>query len=167
MPSNSLCHAAAWHTWTFPHLQAKDPSFFRSQAAFICFLPLLLRKISSILHSLQASPFMVHYIHWLILLSLQYVGHHPHLYALTFSTYFLSGCLSLTVSTPPEFSPNHSVLFLFYSFFAEKKMGFFNKRHSLSHPVIHFTLLFYNGTGLLPALLFLNIRGNKPFLSSQ
>lgn len=98
---------------------------FRSQAAFICFLPLLLRKISSILHSPQASPFMVHYIHWLILLSLQYVGHHPHLYALTFSTYFLSGCLSLTVSTPPEFSPNHSVLFLFYSFFAEKKMGFF------------------------------------------
>lgn len=96
---------------------------FRSQAAFICFLPLLLRKIS-ILHSLQGSPFMVHYIHCLILLSPQYVGHHPHLYALTFSNYFLSSCLSLTVSTLPEFSPNHSVSFL-CSFFAGKKIGFF------------------------------------------
>lgn len=42
---------------------------------------------------------------------------------------------------------------------------FFNKRHSLSHPVIHFTLLLFNGLGLSPALLFTNIRGNKPFLS--
>lgn len=85
------------------------------------------------------------------------MGHHPHLYVFTFSNYFLSSCLSLTVFALPEFSRNHSILFLLYSFRVEKNIFvvcFFNKRHSLSHPVIHFTLLFFNGPGLSPALFF-------------
>lgn len=96
---------------------------FGYQTAFVCFLPLLFRKIfpSSPL-SLQASPSTVHYTYWLIPLSPQYTGHHPHLYAFTFSNYFLSSCLSLRVFALPEFSPNRSILFLLYSFCVEKKI---------------------------------------------
>ena len=52
----------------------------------------------------------------------QYTGRHPHLYVFTFSSYFLSSCLSLTVFALPELSLNRSVLFLLYSSRAEKKI---------------------------------------------
>lgn len=105
---------------------AQGSLLFRNQTAFACFVSLLLRKsFPASPQSLQASPSMVHYTYWLIPLSPQYTGHHPHLYAFTFSNYFLSSCLSLTVFALPEFSPNRSVLFLLYSFCAEKRFFVF------------------------------------------
>lgn len=118
---------------------------FRSQAAFIWFLPLLHRKNSWILHSLQASPFMVHYIHWLILLSPQYVGHHPHLYALTFSNYFPSSCLSLKFL--PCLNSLLTTLSHFFILSLQKKrlvcfvLFCFNKRHCLIRSFISLSFI--------------------------
>ena len=112
---------------------------FRNHIVFVCFLPLLLRKtFHNSPQNLQASSSTVHFIYWLIPLSSQYAGHHPHLYVLTFSSYSLISCLSLTVFVLPEFFPNPSLTFLLYSIWAENRFfGLvwfgFNKGNSLSH----------------------------------
>lgn len=100
------------------------------------------------------------------------MGHHPHLYAFTFSNYFLSRSSSLTVFALPELSPNHSILFLLYSFCVKNRFfGFFlllikeADYFIWSGSITHFTLLLFNGPGLSPALLCTNIRGNNPFSS--
>lgn len=123
---------------------------------------------------LQASPSMVHFIYWLIPLSSQYAGHHLHLYVFTFSNYFLSS--SLTVFVLPEFSSNHSILFLLYFIWAENRffclvwfvVVFFltKETHYLicSRNVIHSTLLLFHGPGSSPALFFYKYQWKWSFL---